>query len=273
MKNNKITNWIQEQTALNVAQFDQSLCQEKNASNHWTRDVVGSYNRICKECNYLAAVQLVDWSRYIGDRSTVLDLAGGSGWLTGHLSKIHLIEKIFFLDSSRHYIEHMMPNMVNHMDGDLQKVEAIEGLFYPLLFKDASIDVVVVSSALHHAENLISVLKEIKRILKKGGTLFILNETPLPNIRYSLVMMKRFISIFTSTIAQKYVGPSPTISANGILYDPLLGDRIYPLWYWINAIELAGLSLSHHMRTDLTTVKGQKGIFLQHFVCTNNSTG
>ena len=106
--------------------------------------------------------------------------------------------------------------------------------------------------------------------MKDDGYLFILNETPLSNLRYLLIMIKRFIRIYIDTIFKNYRSKSPSISSNGILYDPILGDRIYPLWYWLKAIRMSDLSLSESINTRLPTVKGEKGIKLRHFICKND---
>ena len=262
--NNK---WIHKQTLLNLSQFDESMEKNYPETRKWVKDPQKSYQRICVDCNYMAAIELIDWDGYLKKNSTLLDLAGGTGWLSAHLSKFSNVEKIYFLDSSRFYIENMMPDIVKIMHGIKNKIETIEGFFHPLLFENSFLDMIVVSSSLHHADNLEIVLKEISRVLKDDGYLFILNETPLSNTRYLLVMLKRFIRMYVDTILRNYKSESPSISSNGVLYDPVLGDRIYPMWYWNKAISMSGMRMEDTIDTKLPTVKGEKGIHLRHFFC------
>ena len=126
---------------------------------------------------------------------------------------------------------------------------------------------VVASSSLHHAENLESVLKEIHRVLKKNGKLIILNETPYSNNHYLSLNIKQFMSIIRNLLIQNYRPISGSISSSGCLYDPYLGDKCYPLWYWKKAIENAKLKLTEVIKTPyLTNKKETKGIELTHFV-------
>ena len=252
---------------LNLAQFEKAMKEHYPETRHWVNDPYKSYRRLCVECNYLEAVKLINWNKYLTTNSIILDLAGGIGWLSAYLSKIERIQQIYFLDSSRFYIEEMMPNLVEIMNGVKSKIDSIEGFFTPLLFEDDSLDLVVASSALHHAENLEDVLKEIRRVLKANGYLFILNETPLPAIRYQLVLLKQAFFILMNTVLRNYRSKSPFISSSGTLYDPMLGDKVYPLWFWEKALILSGFHIESIINTGLPTVKGKDGIFLKHFVC------
>jgi SAM-dependent methyltransferase len=153
------------------------------------------------------------------------------------------------------------------MAGDQRKLVPIEGLFQPLLLSDEYLDVVVASSALHHAESLEPVLKEICRVLKPGGHLFVLNETPRRGYRYWFSTLMAAIRILRDLMMQRYQSASPSISASGYLYDPALGDRDYPVWYWEAALRTAGFNLKSSIDTQLPTVKGSRGRHLIHFVC------
>ena len=60
---------------------------------------------------------------------------------------------------------------------------------------------------------------------------------------------------------------SPAVSSSGYLYDPKLGDRDYPRWYWERALAVSGFSIESVMDTGLPTLKGRKGRPLIHFIC------
>jgi ubiquinone/menaquinone biosynthesis C-methylase UbiE len=177
------------------------------------------------------------------------------------------VDTVYALDSSDHFLRNLLPQVVELMQGCAHKLVKIEGLFQPLLFDDAYLDVVVASSALHHAENLESLLTEIRRVLKPGGLLFVLNETPRPGFRYLVSILAAATRIVRDLMLKKYRATSPSISSSGYLYDPKLGDRDYPRWYWEAALKISGFSIESIMDTRMPTVKGSKGRPLIHFIC------
>ncbi|MBY0412558.1 MAG: methyltransferase domain-containing protein, partial [Bdellovibrionales bacterium] len=225
------------------------------------------FDRVCVECNYLDAVKLVNWDSYIPENARILDLAGGTGWLSAYLSTFKKVKNITIIDASKNYLEVNMPVSVRKLNGSQEKIKAIQGYFAPLLVEDNSYDMVVVSSSLHHADNLGEVIKELHRVLVPGGKCMILNETPAGNVAYLKTMLMAFVRIFTRTLKQTFMYTSPSISSSGFLYDPLLGDRMFPDWYWVKAIELAGFKLEKRIDSNMATVKNMKGTSLVHYVC------
>jgi len=259
--------WINEQSERNVSQFDQSMEANHPDTVSFLRDPVEYYSRVCVQCNYLDAARLVNWAQYLMKDSIVLDMGCGGGWLSGFLSRFDEVVSIYALDSSKYFLYNMMPAVLKAMDSRQEKIIPIEALFSPLLLEDNSLDVVVASSVLHHADNLEELLKEIKRVLKKEGYLIILNETPVSGIRHMLSVTKAFFKIFGSLLTRNYKASSPSISSSGYLYDPTLGDRDYPIWYWEAAIKHAGFSVEEVIDTEMPTVKGTQGRNLIHFIC------
>jgi SAM-dependent methyltransferase len=259
--------WIAVQAMHGISQFDQAMVQsypDSEISLLGARQYLATIGEVC---NYIAAVEQVDWERYLPQEAKVLDIGCGAGWLTAMLSRMDSVKMIYPLDSSKHFLNILLPQVLNLMQGRPEKVRVIEGLFQPLLFENEQLDVVVASSALHHAESLEPVLKEIRRVLKPGGLLFVLNETPWPGYRHWLSVMVASIRILRDLFIQRYRVASPAISASGYLYDPSLGDRDYPRWYWEKALHAAGFDLQSVIDTGLPTVKGSKGRPLIHYVC------
>ncbi len=259
--------WIADQAQKNVSQFDQAMEQNHPDTVSFLRDPREYYSRVCEQCNYLDAAQLVDWQRYLRKGATILDLGCGGGWLSGLLSRLDSVSSIYALDSSRYFLDTMMPAVLDIMKSRTEKITSVEGLFSPLLLDDGSLDAVVASSVLHHADNLESLLKEIRRVIKLDGYLIILNETPSSGFRHLLSVTKAFVKIFRDMVFSRYKPSSPSISSSGYLYDPALGDRDYPLWYWKECIRRSGFSIAEVIDSRLPTVKGTKGRSLVHFVC------
>lgn len=259
--------WIHEQTERNISQFDEAMETSNPESGAYLYDAKEYLSRISEQCNYQDAIELIDWKVYLRKDCAVLDLGCGGGWLTGYLSRLEEVRTVYALDSSKYFLLDMMPQIVRLMGGRQEKIVSIEGLFTPLMFDDGALDVVVASSALHHADSLESVLKEMKRVLRSDGLLVILNETPSSGIQHVLSLGKAFIKIFLNTVFHRYKPISPSISSSGYLYDPMLGDRDYPMWYWKEAIHRSGFVIVDSMDTGMSTVKNVKGRSLVHFVC------
>ena len=259
--------WIHRQHLQGGAQFDQALSSLDPDAETWVKHARLAYQRTCVDANYLKAVAHLDWRRYIRPGDCVLDLAAGIGWLSAYLSRETEAGKIYYLDSSRYYVNDILPRIVDLMGGRKDKLEAFEAVFYPLLFHDGDIDTIVVSSSLHHAENMGVLMAELNRVLRAGGYLLILNETPLSTFRYLAVLVKRFSAILRDTLLKRYLAQSPTISSSGVLYDPVLGDRVYPNWYWEEAVKNAGFILENTVDTGMATIDGSDASTLTHYIC------
>jgi ubiquinone/menaquinone biosynthesis C-methylase UbiE len=264
--------WLNRQTEFIVSQFDQSMEAHYPESLEYCKDPVSFLNRITEECNYLDAVKTVEWDRYLPDDAVLLDLGGGIGWLSAYLSKMKQIDKIIFLDSSKYYINEMLPTVFHEIGGNLDKVTPIEGLFSPLFLDDNSLDIVVASAALHHADNMEIVLKEIYRVLKPGGYLLILNEIPYSTPQYLKISVKTIIKLMRNIIFKRYHPISQNISSSCVLNDPYLGDKIYPLWFWEYVIQSAGFLNFTYMKSQYSTlkIKHDPNQLLSHFICKKN---
>jgi len=261
-------NWTDEQIKYLVAQWDTSIEVHYPQYLRMWREPVEHFRCLNEVWNLLDAVKVVEWDRYLVNDATVLDMGGGTGWLSAYLSNHEKIGKIHLLDSSQFFLEKMFPEIVKLMGGKQEKIIPVKGLFSPLLLADESLDMVVACSSLHHAENLESVLKEIHRVLKRTGKLLILNETPYSNYRYLSLTIKQFIIIIKNILLYRFKPVSTTISSSGCLYDPHLGDKCYPLWYWQKAIENSDFILSDIIKTPyFTNKKDTRGIKLTHFIC------
>lgn len=261
------TNWIVKQSLYGAAQFDQAMASAYPESQVSLQSARNYLSTIGDVCNYMEASERVSWASYLPPSAKVLDIGCGGGWLAAMLSRFDAVQTVYALDSSQHFLHKMLPQVMDLMEGHPEKLVAIEGLFQPLFFEEDHLDVVVASSALHHADNLESVLKEIRRCLKPGGLLFVINETPWPAYRYLLSVLAASLRIVRDLVLQRYRAVSPSISSSGYLYDPKLGDRDYPLWYWRKALESAGFAVESVVDTGLPTVKGSKGRSLIHLIC------
>lgn len=203
-----------------------------------------------------------------GEDNLVLDLGAGSGWLSSFLSTFSEVGNIDTLDSDKYLLTIVLPEIVKLMQGNIAKINPIWGAFYPLLVENEHYDIVIASSAFHHASNLYQTLRECNRVLKKGGLLLILNERPMGILRYFLRVVTFSISAVICLISKNYPEYSAAISKSGILDNPYLGDNTYLYSQWQQSIKKTGFSF----KTIVTPYhiykrrKNQKEKLI-HFIC------
>jgi SAM-dependent methyltransferase len=193
--------------------------------------------------NIVAAARQVDWSSLLPGGATVLDLGCGSGWLTGLLTREERVGRVIAWDGSPHLLEAVLPEMVALAGGDMGKVEPVCGDFTPLVLEDGSVDAVVMSSAFHHADDPDALLAELVRVVRPGGPIVLLNETPWSRRGMAIFATKHYVSAITGALGRRVVQAPGALTSDGALYDPALGDRAYTLSAWRAIARRAGLRL------------------------------
>lgn len=94
----------------------------------------------------------------------VVDIGGGIGRLAEYLSQS--CKGVYILDESEGMISKVKAN---------PKVVAVLGNALETPFESGSFDIVIMSDVLHHIEKQSALMKEISRILKKNGSLLIMD--------------------------------------------------------------------------------------------------
>jgi SAM-dependent methyltransferase len=194
--------------------------------------------------HHLDAAERIDWAALAGEHGRFLDLGSGAGWLTGMLSRRPEVSSVIAWDGSPRLVGELLPVTVELLDGDPSKVEMVCGEFVPLLLDDGSLDVVVMSSAFHHADRPLELLAELRRVLAPGGALVLLNETP-----WSRLAMLTFTARTAAAALANLAGrrarfdKAGHLAAGHALYDDELGDRARTLPQWRALAARAGWSL------------------------------
>jgi SAM-dependent methyltransferase len=195
--------------------------------------------------HHLDAVELIDWDELSGRDSRYLDLGCGAGWLTAMLSRRPRVASVVAWDSSPHLIGKMLPDTIDLLEGDSAKVEPVCGEFVPLLVDTGSIDVAVMSSAFHHADQPQKLLDELRRVLVPGGTLVLLNETPWHRLAMLTFTLRTSAAALANLASRRSrVRREGHLAADHALYDAELGDRARTIAQWRALAGDAGWSLA-----------------------------
>lgn len=125
----------------------------------------------------------------IAPKSKILDLGTGSGYLAFPIAKINTDSEVIGLDIA---IRTLIKNREKASQMELSNLNFVDynGINFP--FENNVFDYVVTRYALHHFPNIEKTFKEISRVTKSGGILFISDPTPNENddIRFVDTYMK-----------------------------------------------------------------------------------
>jgi len=178
-----IEQWLDDTSlsSLYSSQYWNDLDEEKS-KEWWIAD--GSEASFARLRSYLGRSGLMDEyriaERFVAQRSKrdliVADLATGIGWTAILFSKLPNVAAVHAVDISRHRLGVLFPQATRMFEGAAIKLKRSLGSFYDLRFGEASLDVVFLSSAFHHAANPLRLLTEIDRVLRPGGHLILMGE-------------------------------------------------------------------------------------------------
>jgi SAM-dependent methyltransferase len=217
--------------------------------------------------NLFSAVDLV--KTYASGKKGLkcLDLGCGTGWLTAALSSLDNVKYIDAIDSDERMLEKMLPQIVEKLAGNMNKINRIHGLFTPILTTPAGgYDFIFMSSAAHHHDNIFDLISELEKSVATGGYIFLLNEVPIPDWKYRFTLLKLSLKALYHTFKTTYKGKGQSILMNGILYDPILGDISYSNMQWKKILAKASTITWKRVETGVSSYKGKKGPQLVHFI-------
>jgi SAM-dependent methyltransferase len=110
----------------------------------------------------------------------VLEIGAGAAWLSAELSKLPKVVEVISTDFSAKLLKEEAPKVFKLLKANTAKITRVPGDFHNLDFPANHFDFVVSSGVLHHAVNLVQVLREAKRVLKTGGRFVGIREPVLP---------------------------------------------------------------------------------------------
>ena len=110
----------------------------------------------------------------------VLEIGAGAAWLSAELSKLPKVVEVIATDFSAKLLKEEAPKVFRLLKANTAKITRVPGDFHNFDFPAGHFDFVVCSGVLHHAVNLVQVLREAKRVLKVGGKFVAIREPVLP---------------------------------------------------------------------------------------------
>jgi ubiquinone/menaquinone biosynthesis C-methylase UbiE len=129
-------------------------------------------------------------------RGRVLEIGAGGAWLSGEISKLPGVVEIITTDGSPKLLKELAPKVFKLVNANTAKITRMPGDFHQLDFPGNHFDFVLSSAVLHHANNIVQVLREAKRVLKPGGRLVAIREPvwPLVKIKSRSKMLAKLLA-------------------------------------------------------------------------------
>jgi ubiquinone/menaquinone biosynthesis C-methylase UbiE len=126
----------------------------------------------------------------------VLEIGAGGAWLSAELSKLPRVVEVVTTDFSPELLKEKAPKVFAMLKAKTTKITRTPADFHQLDFPENHFDFVVSSAVLHHAANIVQVLREAKRVLKPGGQLVSIREPvwPLVKIKSREKMLARLVA-------------------------------------------------------------------------------
>lgn len=163
---------------------------------------------------------------------TIVDIAAGTCWSVPYLLKAGF-NHVICIDYSYHRIQVMGPQLCSHYHVDPDAVTFVWGSFYNMKLSNNSVDAVLISQALHHADKPEELLYECMRVLKDDGVIIVIGE-PVMSILSEIYLR----------IKGKIVSKNQENQA--LCRDPLKGDHSYSRSYYDLLFSSIGLKIKKH---------------------------
>jgi ubiquinone/menaquinone biosynthesis C-methylase UbiE len=116
-------------------------------------------------------------------RGRILEIGAGAAWFSAELSKLPNVVEVVATDFSPKLLKEQAPKIFKLLKANSAKITRTPGDFHQLDFPANHFDFVVCSAVLHHATNMVQLLREVKRVLKSGGRFVAIREPVWPLIK------------------------------------------------------------------------------------------
>jgi ubiquinone/menaquinone biosynthesis C-methylase UbiE len=117
-------------------------------------------------------------------RGRILELGAGCFWLSTYLSSLAEVREVVGVELSRDRLLAFRDVALDLFPGsDRRKIRYVVGDMHRINAPDESFDIVTSDSVLHHADNLVRVLREAWRVLRPGGWYVAVREPTISRFR------------------------------------------------------------------------------------------
>ena len=141
------------------------------------RKPTGRFGRFCARFMNIAHAPLTRWGLShlsINREDTILDIGCGGGKTVNTLAKMATEGKIYGIDYSEDSVA--VATKINKRLIDADRVEILHASVESLPFPNDSFNSVTAVESYYFWPDLVSNLKEIRRVLKPGGSVLLINE-------------------------------------------------------------------------------------------------
>lgn len=116
-------------------------------------------------------------------RGRILEIGAGAAWFSAELSKLPGVVEVVATDFSPKLLKEQAPRVFKLLHAIESKITRMPADFHKMDFPEGHFDFVVCSAVLHHAVNMVDVLRESRRVLKKGGSFVAIREPVWPLVK------------------------------------------------------------------------------------------
>src|SRR4030066_1325726 len=121
----------------------------------------------------------------------VLDLGCGSGAFTPFIARVVGEKgKVYALDIQADMLKQLERKLSRPENRDIKNIKLIEGNAYELPFEDNSLDLVNMVTVLQEIPDMNRALREVKRVLKRGGFFAVTELFPDPDYPWKATTIK-----------------------------------------------------------------------------------
>jgi ubiquinone/menaquinone biosynthesis C-methylase UbiE len=117
-------------------------------------------------------------------RGRVLEIDAGAAWLSAELSKLPGVVEIIATDTSAKRLKEDAPRVFAKLGAIEKKITRMAGDLHKLDFPDNHFDFVVCAAVLNRTANIVTALREARRVLKPGGKFVAVREPVRPLIKF-----------------------------------------------------------------------------------------
>lgn len=117
-------------------------------------------------------------------RGRILEIGAGAAWFSAELSKLPKVVEVYATDFSPRLLKEKAPKVFKLLKAQEAKITRMPADFHRLDFPANHFDFVVCSAVLHHAVNMLALLREARRVLKRDGQFVAIREPVWPLINF-----------------------------------------------------------------------------------------